>query len=255
MNYLFLLGGHDLEMLTLRDLLQAHGVQFGDHDLAWGARASAYRADIDTALARGAQPVAVELENDLPVDLAQHILWIDHHGDQAGADHPCSLRQAFDLLGLPESEWTRHFQLVAANDIGHIAVMRAVGASDDEMRAIRLAEFAARGICARHLEETCQALNQAEKPLLDLTVVRLPHDYTGTVTDMADPLFGGKGVTDILAIGPNEWGFYGSGARVQALAEHLGGWLGGALPGTGYWGQHTSEDLAHRWTTLLKTWI
>lgn len=42
----FFLGGRDLEMVTIRDLLLASGVDSADvHDaeLRWGAKASAYR--------------------------------------------------------------------------------------------------------------------------------------------------------------------------------------------------------------------
>ena len=39
-DYVFLLGGQDLEMQTIRALLQEHGQDFHDRELRWGARAS-----------------------------------------------------------------------------------------------------------------------------------------------------------------------------------------------------------------------
>lgn len=239
-DWLFLLGGHDLEMLTLRSLLDEEDVAYLDRAPAWGAAASVYASDITAALQAGKRVVAVELEDDLPPEQSARLHWIDHHDERAGAERPCSLRQAFELLELDDSRWTRNHQLVAANDIGHIAAMRALGASDEDMRTIRLAEFAVRGVGARQLEQTRQALLDAEQPWADLAIIRLPHNHTGTVTDMADPIFGGQGVMDMLVVGPNELGFFGRGDRVLALWRHYGGWMGGNLPEQGYWGRHGS---------------
>lgn len=67
----FFLGGRDLEMVTIRALLQAHApTMFHDKGLAWGARASAYQGEIESALAEGKTPVLIELENDLGLDPA-----------------------------------------------------------------------------------------------------------------------------------------------------------------------------------------
>lgn len=252
--YCFLLGGHDLEMLTLRDLLLAQGVDFIDHGLTWGARASAYRADIDVTQGRGAWPVAVELENDLPTELSQHIHWIDHHGERAGADQPCSLHQAFDLLELPESAWSRRYQLIAANDIGHIEGMRTLGADNAEMRAIRLADATARGIDEHAWAQARAALSSGQDLMPGLRLVKLPHDHTGLVADLADPLFGGQGNSEYFVMGPGEWSYFGHGERVMELTRQLGGWMGGALPARGYWGQTASETLAEGWRTLLANW-
>ena len=86
----------------------------------------------------------VELEDDL--GLGDHCLSINHHGPVAGADAPTALHQVFDLLGLPPEGWTRRMELVAANDRGHVAAMRHIGAGLEEIREIRAADRAAQGI-------------------------------------------------------------------------------------------------------------
>src|SRR5687768_1077118 len=100
-SMVFFLGGRDLEMATIRDWLEAHAPgRFHDRGLAWGAVASAYRAEIDAALTREDAVVLVELDDDL--GLASQgppgrVVVVDHHGDRAGADRPTSLEQVFDL--------------------------------------------------------------------------------------------------------------------------------------------------------------
>ena len=44
---LFLLGGHDLEMLTIRDVLDTYGCVYVDHQLQWdNAKLSSYWSEI-----------------------------------------------------------------------------------------------------------------------------------------------------------------------------------------------------------------
>ena len=126
-NLVFFLGGSDLEMQTIRALLEetAPG-HFHDRHLGWGARASAYRQEIGRALSAGLTPVLVELQDDLGLDLGRVVI-VDHHGEHAGSDKPTLLQQIFALLDLPAERWTRWFALVAANDRGHIAEMLGSG--------------------------------------------------------------------------------------------------------------------------------
>ncbi|MBK9316283.1 MAG: hypothetical protein IPM55_18875 [Acidobacteria bacterium] len=148
----FFLGGRDLEMVTIRDLLgeTSHG---GCHDkaLSWGARASAYRTEIAETIAAGKTPVLIELENDLGLQEDEFIN-IDHHGARAGREAPTSLHQVFALLDLPADKWTRWHQLVAANDRGYIPEMLAEGATPEEIRQVRAADRQAQGITANRRE-------------------------------------------------------------------------------------------------------
>lgn len=226
----FFLGGDDLEMREIRALLDGGGQEVVDHALSWGARASSYRDEIAQARRDGRIPVLVELEIDL--DVAEAIV-IDHHGSRAGA--PPALRQVFDLLGLPDVMWTPRRALVAANDVGHVAAMRALGANDAQMRSIRAEERRIRGISSAEEDAGRAALASAQRWAHDLIVARLDHDKCAAVTD---PLaFSPDAACDLLVLTPSGPNFFGSGARVARLDQAFaGGWSGGDLPRRGYWG-------------------
>ena len=153
MAYRFFLGGRDLEMVEIRRLLDRHAAgRIEDKRLAWGAALSAYREELLAALARGETPVMIELADDLLADLFDRarVIVVDHHGPLAGHDRPTSIEQVFALLGLPAAAWTRRLALVAANDRAHVAGMRALGATPDEIAEIRAADRAAQGVSAPH---------------------------------------------------------------------------------------------------------
>jgi hypothetical protein len=232
----FFLGGRDLEMLAIRELLeQAAPGRFHDKDLSWGARASAYRDEIDACLRRGDTPVLVELEDDLGLD-AQVI--VDHHGRRAGQDAKTSLEQVFDLLELPPEQWTRWHSLVAANDRAYIPGLLAAGATPAEVARVRAADRAAQGITREEDAEAEIALRQAER-LCDgrLTVVTAGHARLAAVEDRLHAALGGPGFENLLLIAPGEVNFSGDGRVVLALDRRFpGGWYGGALPAQGFWG-------------------
>ena len=245
-RYAFFLGGRDLEMVTIAALLQARQAagdgriaQVADAGLQWGARVSDYGPQIAAAAARGEVPVLVELAADVP--LPPGTVEIDHHGSRSG--EPPALRQVLDLLALPGADWTREMELVAANDTGHVAGMRAVGATDDEIRRIRAADRAAQGITAQEEAEGLRAL-AARRAALEgtLWVIRLNHGRSATV---ADPLALTGDGRDLLLLSPASTQFFGAGARVARLdAAFPGGWRGGALPQRGFWGLARPMDEA-----------
>ncbi len=237
-RYAFFLGGQDLEMVTIATLLrdrQAAGdgriARVADAGLAWGARASDYAAGIAAAAAAGETPVLIELSPDIP--LPPGSVEIDHHGPRSA--EPCALRQVFGLLDLPDAEWTREWALVAANDTGHVAGMRAIGATQDEIARIRAADRAAQGITPEEEAEGLRALAARREALAGtLLVVRLAHGRSATV---ADPLALAGETRDLLLLSPGSTQFFGAGARIARLdAAFPGGWRGGDLPRRGFWG-------------------
>lgn len=245
----FLLGGRDLEMLTIRELLDSEGVPYHDRELGWGAKASDYQSEIEHALAHD-QPIAlVELKLDDPfTDIGQdpRVTIVDHHGDRAGAEAPTSLHQVFALLDLPPNRWTRHFDLVAANDRGGPPGLIEFGATEVEAHSIRAADRAAQGVTEAEEHAAEEACRNPEYPLgPDLTVIRLPHARTATVADRLDSALGGPGYENLLIACPDELAFYGKGNLVMALAKAFpDGWYGGSLPKRGYWGGHVDLDEA-----------
>lgn len=241
----FFLGGHDLEMHTIRRLLDEHAQgHVEDKGLGWGAKASAYRTELEACLACGEKPVLVELEDDLGIE-ARGGLLVDHHGHRAAADAPTSLHQVFALLGLPSTLWTREFELVAANDRAYIPGLLAAGASHDEIIQYRNKDRVAQGITPEQEAEAEQGIASAELRCGgSLTVVRCAHARTAAVTDRLHTAFGGPGYVNLLVQSVNELNFFGEGRAVLALDQAFpGGWYGGALPDQGYWGG--AEDAGH----------
>lgn len=234
----FFLGGRDLEMVTIRQLLEQEAPgRLYDKGLSWGARASAYATEIGDMLARGLTPVLIELQNDLPLDPARLII-VDHHSERAGKEQPTSLHQVFALLGLPPSRWSRWFELVAANDRGYIPALVEAGAMPAEIASVRAADRAAQGITAGQEAAAEQAIARRETYADGrLTLIRLPHARTATVTDRLQPELGGAGYDNLIVLSPDEVNFYGRGGLVRRLVRTFpGGWYGGALPAYGYWG-------------------
>lgn len=235
---MFFLGGHDLEMVTIRQLLEQEAPgRCYDHGLSWGARTSAYASELRATLDRGLTAVLVELEDDLHLDSPQ-IIRVDHHGERAGREAPTSLHQVFALLELPPTRWSRWFELVAANDRGYLPALLAAGATSDEMAAVRAADRVAQGITATQ-EAAAEAAVQQREIWADgrLTLVQLQHSRTATITDRLQPELGGPGYANLLVFSPEEVNFYGSGRLVRTLAQAFpGGWYGGALSEYGFWG-------------------
>ena len=245
----FFLGGHDLEMLTIRQLLVDQMQVIHDAGLRWGAACSAYMNELEACFSAGKTAVLIELKDDMKLELAsvnsRHRI-IDHHGDLAGADAPTSLEQVFQLLDLPATEWNRNFALVSANDRGHIPAMLRLDppATIEELISVRAADRRAQGITESEEELGREAaLNRQQVLDGQLTVVHLPHDRTATVTDALDQHLGGTGYKNLLVICPNNTAFFGNGKFIAALKSKIeGGWWGGELPHRGFWGCAKSLD-------------
>lgn len=237
------LGGHDLEMVTIgalgREALGAERVH--DAGLGWGARASAYRDVIAAVAAAGGTPVLVELALDLPADLLAQAVVVDHHGERAGRDQLSALAQVFALLDLPPDRWTRELALVAANDVGHMPAMRAMGATDAEVRRIRDADRRAQGVTPADEAAARTAIAAAERRGA-LLVVRTTSFRTSPVADFLEPEYGGTPPPALLVLSPGEANVFAAGTVIRALADEPGGWWGGALPYRGFWGRRLSGD-------------
>ncbi|MCC8197113.1 MAG: hypothetical protein LIP06_00645 [Tannerellaceae bacterium] len=141
MNYFFLLGGKDLEMITIREMLAREGISFADRELRWdNAELNAYQKELDQY---GNQPdiriYGIELRSGEESSYTNYTL-IDHHN--AYADRPAALAQVAEILNISLS---RYEELVAANDSRYIPGMQALGAIPEEIREIRLRDRAAQG--------------------------------------------------------------------------------------------------------------
>jgi hypothetical protein len=250
----YFLGGHDLEMLTIRELLECHAAErFYDKGLSWGAKASAYKEEIEDALKNGLMPILIELEENIALP-RERVVIIDHHGKRAGSDNPTSLHQVFYLLNLDQEKWTRWHELVAANDRGHIKAMKEIGATQEEIRKVRAADRRAQGVTEEEERDAEEAIRNA-KVMIEgkLTVVNLPHNHTSPVADRMEKDLGGPGYENLLVISPDQVNFFGAGRIILALGERFeGGWYGGSLPECGFWGGYFGgEEVLRFLRTLL----
>lgn len=243
----FFLGGYDLEMVTIRDLLMAlRPTMVRDKRLAWGAKASHYKSEIAEALQCGQTPALVELEDDM--GLGDKVFPLDHHGPMAGADKPSALRQVFELIKAPKENWSRYYDLVSANDIGYIPGLFQMGATIGEVVKIRLDDRQAQGVTeAEDSSAKESAANAAWYKNKRLVVARLPHSRTSPLTDalhIAAIASGAPAPENILVLCPDQTNYFGLGAIVYALNDRYpGGWYGGALPVSGFWGINKGLDI------------
>ncbi len=170
-NYVFLIGGYDLEMLEIIKILKKEGLNFIDKKLSWGAKLSVYKDFFDS----DGTFVGIELIED--VKPPTKYVAIDHHNERSS--EPASIEQVAELLGI---ELTYYQQLVAANDKGYIPAMRAIGASEAEIRSIRRKDRAAQGVTEQDElwgEEAVSAL----KWLKDVAIAYTKSDRFAPVTD------------------------------------------------------------------------
>lgn len=250
-SFWFFLGGQDLEMQTIRELLSERGItNVSDLELDWGAKASLYGDAIRAKAAEGYTPVLVELEDDLDLN-PESVRIVDHHGPRAGENAPTSLEQVYGLLGLDFEEASEEHQAVAANDRGHVAELRAQGFSADRIRSIREMEWAVKGVTEEEKDQAVSAIQDHLELSDGVVIVQCDHhDHSFLIADLLLEEFSDRwelGVVPTAAIEPEvlliegatEWNLYAPGDVIEACKNRFsmeGTWFGGALPTRGYWG-------------------
>jgi hypothetical protein len=125
--------------------------------------------------------------------------------------------------------------------------MQELGATHEEIIKVRAADRAAQGITTEQEAAGEKAAAQAETLAGGkLTIVRLPHSRTATVTDRLEPALGGPGYQNLLVVSPAQVNFFGTGSCVLELDRaFLGGWYGGGLPAKGFWGHGEPVPAEH----------
>lgn len=209
---IFLLGGNDLEMTTIKNLLVNAGEQFESHDLRWdNAKLSSYEKTLEGyGNSPDYQIYGVELNEDIPHP--DNYVRIDHHNDFA--NKPSSLEQVATLLGL---EMDRHMQLVAANDARYIPGMIKLGASREEIDDIRRADRAAQGVSEGDDERLAEeSLKSCKGDASNLYVVKSLTSKFSTICDRMYPYrrlliyndevaeFYGEGVDGLISLFKSE---------------------------------------------------
>ena len=153
---IFLLGGQDLEMLSIKELLLKEGFVEGktlfDKKLTWGAKLSSYEDELKNF--NDFSVYGIELEEDIKT--RANYFRIDHHNELSS--NPSSLMQVLELL---DKKPTREQELISANDVGHIEAMKCMGASDEEIKRIRQRERSIQGITKQDEEEALKEIASA----------------------------------------------------------------------------------------------
>lgn len=192
---IFLLGGKDLEMETIKEMLQGRNLEFYDKNLNWGnAALSQYKEELE----RHKEDLVIAIELRCDIEVPANYLAIDHHNERNA--EKSSIEQVADLLGI---ELNRYQQLVAANDKAYICGMIELGASKEEIEEIRLRDRRCQGIT--EVEEATAAKEVKQCKFSDgiaLVKTTLSH-----FTPLADTLFGEK---KVIIYNEHEICYYGS---------------------------------------------
>jgi len=175
-NFIFLLGGHDLEMLEIRKILDEKKLKYFDNNLLWGAKLSSYASHFDD------KPtfVGIELIADCPTP--KHYKEIDHHNQKS--ELPSSIEQIADLLGI---ELNREQLLVAANDKGYIPAMEEAGATVEEISKIRKDDKKAQGVTAEDESLAALSIKNQKYNIGNVTVIESLTPKFSAITDRLYP--------------------------------------------------------------------
>jgi hypothetical protein len=205
---IFLLGGHDLEMQEIRNLLEnREHVNVFDKNLSWGSALSAYEQELtEFSDSEKYEIYGIELgETDFSKPIPANYHRIDHHNDFAGK--PAAIEQIAKILNIKLSEYQK---FVAANDSGYIPAMEKSGASREQIDAIRRADRAAQGVTEEDERLAAKAVRRHEQ---DVTVVKTAGSRFSPICDRLYPC------NKLLIYNDEELTYYGQGKPL--LVEHF----------------------------------
>lgn len=198
---IFLLGGHDLEMNVIANILKEQCVCYRDHSLEWhNAKLSQYKEDLHRYGNNPAYHIyGIELQEDCL--LPDNYTRIDHHNDYV--DCPSALEQVAAVLGL---SLTRYQQLVAANDKGYIPGMKEIGATPEEIICIRLEDRKAQGVSDEDELLAEKAIEENLEQIGSLIIIRGLGSHFSSICDRLYPY------ERLLIYTKNELVYYGKGS-------------------------------------------
>ncbi|HPI31211.1 MAG TPA: hypothetical protein PLS26_11860 [Bacteroidales bacterium] len=199
-KYVFLLGGHDLEMLEILKILRKKGFQYVDKNLKWGARLSSYADCFDH------KNIFVGIELTKDIKPPKHYLEIDHHNENVGKES--SLEQIAELT---KTKLNRRQTLIAANDKGYIPAMVKLGASGQEIKRIRRADRKAQGVTLKDERLAEKSIKENLSVIGNITVVCSYTDFFSTIADRLYPC------NKLLIFNENNITYFGEG--VKKLSE------------------------------------
>lgn len=194
-NMFFLLGGKDLEMEEICQILKEKQIPFADAGLIWdNAKLSAYRQAIGENPDKVIYGVELEADMDLPLNYKA----IDHHNELSGG--LSSLEQVAKILDVTLS-WEQ--KLIAANDRGHIRAMKRLGATDKEIDDIRQRDRKAQGVTEEDERLAMESIDNNSTIIGNLRIVKSLTSCFSAVCDRLYPY------ANLLVYTDDEWTFYG----------------------------------------------
>lgn len=209
---IFLLGGQDLEMHTIKEILDQHNCNYIDLGLKWDeAKLSKYEDYIKSFLNDFHDGIIYGIELEKDINISEHLYFsIDHHNELS--NRPSALEQIISLLNI---ETTRWFELVAANDKYYIPGMKRINASEEEINSIRRADRRAQGITDEDEYLAEKSISENIERINNLIII---HSYTSAFSSICDRLYP---YDSLLIYTPHEFIYYGKEALKvrQILAE------------------------------------
>jgi len=244
MNDIFFLGGHDAEMLEIKNILEKENIPYFDRQLKWGAKLSEYQTELNS-LNKEQIPIFVELKLDCPYP--DNAVIIDHHDLRAGKNQLTSIEQTAQRLGI---QMNRHQQLISINDKAHIRGMQAFGATKAEIDKIRSLDRNAQGATEKDEQNAQKTISENIRIFCKgVAVIQSLSERTSCVVDRIHDqyrhiiVFSPDGNMHYYGPGENVFDFRDILKNLQKKNPAIEFWYGGDLPDIGFLGTtHNFSD-------------
>lgn len=198
MNYVFLLGGQDLEMLEIKKILNELGLKYIDKKLSWGAKWSDFSEDLKNPNHENTVFAGIELsgKEEKPFNAID----IDHHNIDSELS---SIEQIAQQYNVKLNRWQK---LVAANDKEYIGGMKKMCATDEEIEKVRIADRKAQGVT---IEDEKLAEKSIEENLEVIKGITVVYAQCSKFSPITDRLF--LKTDKLLIYNNSELNYYGCG--------------------------------------------
>jgi hypothetical protein len=221
---IFLLGGYDLEMVEIKQMLINLEIRFYDEKLHWNnAKLSAYKKFLNNE----EHFIGIELQSD--IEPPANYTLIDHHNEKSLS--PSAIEQVAEILKV---QLTRDHQLVAANDKGYIPAMEKLGANAEEIANIRKRDREAQGITDKDEKLAIDSINNHKRNEGATVVIHALTSKFAAITDFLYPNY-----KSLLIHTDTELTYYGLNAvNLERLVDKTK-FTGSVYSGggeKGYWG-------------------
>ncbi len=206
MESFFIIPANDGEAVEIRKILRTNGVDHVVTRQPWGATWAGLEPAVIEKIQEvlSVNPSIVMYGVELGGPARFGAINIDHHiyRDEDRSNEKSSIEQVAALLGI---KLTRYQILVAANDKGWIPELKAMGASENEIKIIRAQDRLSQGVTPDQEAQAVVDINAAEVQG-SKWLIRCPKGSTSAITDR---LFGRY--TELLTVDElnSKWIYFG----------------------------------------------